>query len=225
MSIDVVSILGAVHGPWVYAVVVIAAMLESAAFVGLVVPGETILLLAGATAAVGGVNLVGILVCGVLGAVAGDQVGYSFGRTFGDGLRRGRLGRRIGAERWARAEALVMRRGGPAVFLARWIGVLRALVPAVAGAVLMPRRTFALWNALGGTLWAASVVGGGFLVGTAWPSVVSWLGLGAAVLASAVGVALAVVLARRVLLRRRVSADYPIEGPGTSPVHHEHIST
>ena len=212
MSFDLTAVLGAVHGPWVYAVVVVAAVLESAAFVGLVVPGETILLLAGATAALGGVDLVGVIVCGVVGAVVGDQVGYAFGRAFGDGLRQGRLGRRIGEERCARAEALVVRRGGPAVFLARWIGVLRALVPAMAGAVAMPRRTFTLWNAVGGTLWAISVVTAGYVAGAAWQSVVRWLGLGAGVLAALLGLALVVILVRHVRATHRRGPRSPDGG-------------
>ena len=212
MSFDLTAALVAVHGPWVYFVVVLAAVLESAAFVGLVVPGETILLLAGATAALGGVDLVGVLVCGVVGSVVGDQVGYAFGRAFGDGLRQGRLARRIGEERWARAEEFVVRRGGPAVFLARWIGGLRALVPAMAGAVAMPRRTFTLWNAVGGTLWAISVVTAGYIAGAAWQSVVGWLGLGAGVLAVLLGSALVAVLLRHLWVKRRRGPRTPDKG-------------
>jgi membrane-associated protein len=195
VSLDLTALLGAVHGPWVYVVVVLAAALESAAFVGLLVPGETVMILAGAVAALGGADVVGVAVAAGAGAIAGDQTGYLLGRTVGD-ARRERWERSPG---WARAEALVARRGGPAVFLARWVGVLRAVVPAVAGAVGMPRRTFSVWNVVGGVSWATTVVLVGFLAGSAGPTVVGWFGTVGTLLMVAAAVAL--VVAR--IVRRR----------------------
>jgi membrane protein DedA with SNARE-associated domain len=205
MSVDPVAVLAGVRGPWVYVVVGLGALLESAAFIGLVVPGETVMLLAGVVAALGGVDLVGVMVVGAIGAVLGDQIGYRLGQAFGSALRRGHIGGRAMAERWARAEELVAGRGGPAVFVARWIGVLRAVVPAAAGAAGLPRRMFTAWNALGGTLWAISVVGAGYLAGASWPTVARWLGTGSVVLAGVLGGALAVVLAVRAWRRRRAT--------------------
>lgn len=207
MTLDPVALLGAVHGPWVYAVVLLAAVLESAAFVGLVVPGETIMLLAGATAAFGGTSLVGVLAVGVVGAVLGDQLGYLLGRTFRDRLREGRLVRRLGPARWARAERLVAERGGFAVFLARWIGVLRALVPAAAGAAGMPRRTFTPWNVAGGTLWATAVALAGYSAGSSWSALTAWMGVGTAVMIGAGAVTATVALVRYVRRRRGTPSE------------------
>lgn len=203
MSLDPVAVLSAVPGPWVYVVVGVRALLESAAFIGLLVPGETVMLLAGVVAALGAVDVVGVMVVGVVGAVLGDQLGYLLGRAFGSALRRGHVGSRATAQRWARAEELVSRRGGVAVFVARWVGVLRAVVPAAAGAVGLSRRVFTGWNAVGGTLWVVSVVGAGYLAGASWPVLVRWLGTGSVVLAGVVGGALAVYLAVRGWRRRR----------------------
>ena len=71
-------------------------------------------------------------------AVLGASVGEDGGRRSGPALKAGRLGRMIGDQRWVRAEAYVSKRGGSAVFFGRWVGLLRALVPAVTGMVRMP---------------------------------------------------------------------------------------
>ena len=202
MTLDPTSVLTAVHGPWVYVVVGLGALLESAAFIGLLVPGETMMLLAGVVAAFGGVNLAVVMAVGVVGAVLGDQLGYQLGHVFGAALRRGHIGGRAAAERWARAEELVARRGGPAVFIARWVGVMRAVVPAAAGAAGLPRRLFTIWNAFGGTLWAVSVIGAGYLAGASWPTLARWIGTGSTVLA-VLGGALAVFVGVRAWRRRR----------------------
>ena len=196
---NLVAVFQVVGGPWVYLVIGLAAFLESAAFVGLLVPGETVVLLGGVAAALGRADLVGVVAVAAVGAVAGDQVGYVLGRAFGPALRRGRLQRRLGERRWARAEELVARRGGPAVFVGRWIGVLRAVVPAAAGAVGVPRTVFAVWNTVGGVSWSVVVVGVGFLAGSAWPAVQHDLGIGAVILTAA----LAVVGGVALLVHRR----------------------
>ena len=107
--------------PWAYIVLALAAA-ESAAFVGLAVPGETAMLLGGLLAFQGRVSLGWMMAAGALGAVVGDSVGYQIGRRFGEPLKRSRLGRKIGQERWARAQAYLRAKGGRAVFLGRFVG-------------------------------------------------------------------------------------------------------
>jgi membrane protein DedA with SNARE-associated domain len=141
---------------------------ESAAFFGLFLPGETALLLGGALAATGRTSLAAMVVVATIAAIAGDSVGYEIGRQTGRPLRHSRLGRRVGEQRWARAERFIARRGPAAVLLGRWIGVLRALVPALAGMNRMPYRRFLLYNALGGAAWATTVVLIGYAAGASW---------------------------------------------------------
>lgn len=160
--------VGGLASPWAYVIVGLLAALEASAFVGLFIPGELALLTGGYIAFEGRANLgLMVFVAGVA-AVAGDSIGYEIGRHFGDRLRDGRLGRRVGPERWGRAQAYLSRRGGRAVFLGRFIGILRALVPALAGASRMPYRKFLAWNALGGLLWAPGFVLLGFAAGTSY---------------------------------------------------------
>ena len=112
-------------------------MLETSALVGLLVPGDAVVLLAGTTATTPARFLVLVGVA-VAGSLAGETVGYLLGRRFGDRLRSSRLGRRVGAGNWAKAERFLNGRGGRAVFTARFVAVVHALLPVVAGAVRMP---------------------------------------------------------------------------------------
>lgn len=155
----------------IYSVALLLPFIESAVFVGLVVPGETALLVAGAVAGLGHADPFVVAACGIVGAVAGDTVGFLIGRRLGPRLTTGRLGRMIGTARWERAEGFVRRYGGHAVFLGRWVGFARALVPALAGAGGLGYRRFLVWNALGGAVWATSVTLLGYLAGHSWQHV------------------------------------------------------
>lgn len=159
------SLLAGLQGPAVLAVIGALVFSEAAVFAGLLIPGETALLVAGALAARGAVPLALVLVVGAAAAVAGDSVGYLVGARFGPRLERSRLGRWVGPDRWERARDSVRRRGAWAVVLGRWIGVLRALVPAVVGNARMRYRRFLVANAVGGVTWAVVVVLLGYALG------------------------------------------------------------
>ncbi|MDX6585038.1 MAG: hypothetical protein QOI10_4222, partial [Solirubrobacterales bacterium] len=205
---ELIALLTGAGGMWTYPAMGLFAFFESAAFVGLVIPGESAMLLGGVLAATGQVSLYGMVAGGVIGAVLGDIAGYGVGRLAGPALRSGRLGRWVGEDRWNRAESLLERRGGPAVFLGRWVGVLRAVVPAAAGAVNMPVRRFMVWNAVGGLLWASTVVMLGYLVGSSWQRAQHWLGAGAVLLGFGAGAAAVVATAFR-RIRNRAEAAAP----------------
>lgn len=162
---EIISGLLSLSGWPVYVFVGLLAFLEAAAFVGLVVPGETALVVGGVLASRGNVSLPLLLGVAAVAVVAGDSVGYAVGHHFGPVIERSRVGRRIGARRWAAAHAYVERRGASAVFLGRWVGVMRALVPSIAGMVHMPYRRFFIANAAGGITWGTTVVVLGYVAG------------------------------------------------------------
>ena len=113
-----------------------------------------------------------MIVVAVVCAIAGDSVGYEFGRKFGPALRRSRLGRWVGEHRWAKVDGFLHRHGGKAVLLGRLTAVLRALMPSMAGMSGMRYRTFLLWNAIGGLIWAPACV----LLGYAFSKSLSTVG-------------------------------------------------
>ena len=127
---DISSKLGA----FTYVLVGLAAFLETAAFVGLVLPGETVVILGGALAGQGETSVV--LTIGVVwaGALAGDSVSFLLGRRLGrEFLLRHGPKVRITHERFARVEDYFSRHGGKTIVIGRFIGLVRALAPFIAG--------------------------------------------------------------------------------------------
>jgi membrane-associated protein len=135
----------------------LAIMLETSVLIGLIVPGDTIVIVAGTAVAspLEGV-LLGVSV--VLGALIGESIGFWLGRLLGPAIRRSRLGRRIGEANWVRSERYLRRRGGPAIFLSRFLPVLHSLVPLTVGMSGFPYRRFLAWTLPACTLWAVLYV-------------------------------------------------------------------
>jgi membrane-associated protein len=172
------------HG-WV-AYLVIAALVfgETAVFVGFVLPGEIAVILGGVLASRGHISLSVLIVVVVAAAIVGPFVGFEVGRRMGDRLFAHRaLNRARGATE--RARAVLGTRGGIAVFLGRFLAIVRALMPAAAGAAGMRFRTFSIYNVLGGLIWGAGYCLLGYLAGSAYAVVERRVGTG---LAIAIGV-------------------------------------
>ncbi|MDQ3767525.1 MAG: bifunctional DedA family/phosphatase PAP2 family protein [Actinomycetota bacterium] len=181
--------------PWAYVLIATIAAAESAAFIGLVLPGEATMLLAGVLVYQGRASLPLMLVVGCAGAIAGDSGGYAIGRFLGPRLMRGRLGRRVGPDRWERAHAYLRARGARAVLIGRFIGVLRALMPAIAGSAGVPYRSFVLYSVTGAVVWVTAFILLGVAAGGSWHVVERFAGQASLILAGllVVGVGLTVV--------------------------------
>jgi len=163
-------------GDWSYLIIFGAAMLECAAFAGLLVPGESVVLASGFFAHQGILELDALIAAVALGAVAGDNIGYLLGARLGREwlLKRGsRFGLR--KKRLAQVEAFFQRQGPRAVFIGRFIGFARALVPFVAGASRMPYRRFVVADALGAGLWTVAFVALGYGLGASWQVAEKWI--------------------------------------------------
>jgi membrane-associated protein len=145
-------------GPIVYVIVAIAAVTEGAAFVGLVFPSETTLIVAGAATATGHLKLSILIPIAVIGAVVGDSIGYEIGRFFGPRLRTSKYGRKVKPEHWDKADAFVHKHGAWSVFAGRFVAVFRSLVPAIAGTMQMKYPKFLLGNAAGALIWAPAAL-------------------------------------------------------------------
>jgi membrane-associated protein len=185
--------IGDTVGLWLYLIAGGLAFAEAAVLVGMVLPGETALLVAGVfcNPKYGDLTLVVMMIIAVVCAIAGDSVGYEFGKKFGPSLRRSRLGRWVGERRWSAVDAFIHRHGGKAVLLGRLTALMRALMPSMAGMSGMRYRTFLTWNAIGGVIWAPGCVLLGYLFATALNVVgqtLTWAPL--AILAIVIAVAL-----------------------------------
>lgn len=135
----------------------LAIMLETSVLIGLIVPGDTVVIVA-ATGVDGVPQAVALGVSVVLGALVGESIGYALGRWLGPHIRHSWLGRRIGARNWERSERYLRRRGGLAIFLSRFLPVLHSLVPLTVGMTRYPYRRFIAWTLPACVLWAAIYV-------------------------------------------------------------------
>jgi membrane-associated protein len=186
--------------------------LEAPAFIGLVLPGELALVLGGVLAHSGRISLAAAIAVGIGGAIAGDSAGYWLGRRWRHLLLASPIGRRVKPAQVWRAEAILNRRSGVTLFVGRLTAGARVLLPGLAGASRIPYRTFLLWNALAGAVWATAHVMLGYAAGESWRRIhhlagrfALYLLLGAALLAA---IALGI---RRLRRRRRVHAGDPAD--------------
>ena len=151
---------------------------------GVPLPGETALVTAAAYAALGRLNIFGVIAAAAAGAIVGDNAGYWVGREGGLPLVR-RFGKRVGLTeaKLDRAHGFFERYGARTVFIGRFVALLRSWAAALAGVACMPYRTFTLWNALGGIVWAAIFGTLGYLFGRNLPRLERYIGQASLVLA------------------------------------------
>jgi membrane protein DedA with SNARE-associated domain len=170
---------------------------------GVPVPGETALIASAVLASQGHLEIELVIVVAAAAAIVGDNIGYFLGSRLGRRFfeRPGWFHERRLAALTA-GDALFNNHGGKAVFLGRWVAVLRIWAAWLAGMSDMPWRSFLLWNALGGIAWALCFGLLGYFGGEAAAHVVARIGVGAAI-AIAVGF---VVGFGAVRLRRRARA-------------------
>ncbi|HEY1349430.1 MAG TPA: DedA family protein [Ktedonobacteraceae bacterium] len=198
-----------------YPAVALFIMIESS---GIPFPGETMLLLASFYAAVDHqLHIPLVIACASLGAIIGDNLGYTIGRTGGYTLIR-RFGRYVflKEEHLKRAERFFQKHGDKTVFFGRFFAVLRAWAAFLAGINRMRWSAFLLYNAAGGIVWAIVYGCLGFFAGRVFhdnfdtveqlAGTISWVGAGLIVAA----LILAYVLLR---LRRRRKARANADPP------------
>lgn len=173
------------------------ALLVGAESMGVPLPGETALITAAILAQDGSLHIEVVIAIAAAAAIVGDNIGYLIGRRFGRGLLT-RPGRWDARRRNAlvAGEAFFDRHGPKAVFFGRFVAALRIWAAWIAGMTHMPWRSFLLWNALGGVVWAVTFGLVGYLAGEAVARVLERVGLAAAILVVVVG-AVAVILIRR----------------------------
>jgi membrane-associated protein len=161
-------------GAWTYALVGALAFLETGAFVGLIAPGETAVVLGGVVAAEGGVSLVPMLLIVWLSAALGDFVSFLLGRRLGRRFLVTR-GPRIGvtAARLERVDGFFARHGAKAILVGRFIGIVRAVAPFLAGASGMRLRAFLPWSLLGTFAWGATFTLVGYVFNESFSSAAS----------------------------------------------------
>jgi membrane protein DedA with SNARE-associated domain/membrane-associated phospholipid phosphatase len=198
---DVSNALGA----WTYLLVGVFAFAETGAFVGLVVPGETVMLLGGAVAGQGAISIYLLIAIAWFSAWAGDTTSFFLGRRLGREfvMRNGpRFG--ISHERFEKVEDYFSRHGGKTIFIGRFISLVRAFAPFIAGSSGMRYRAFVPYSILGTGLWASAHILIGYFFSRSIDTAAKYAGRGAFLL----GTLIVVIVGTVVLVRHfRVEAN------------------
>jgi membrane protein DedA with SNARE-associated domain len=188
------------HNDW--ALVVLFALLTLESF-GLPVPGETALIACSVVASQGSLPIGWVIVVGVLAAIIGDNLGYWAAREGGRPLlERYRLTRRYAEKYLPRGERFFARHGGKAVFIGRFVAVLRVTAAWTAGISRMHWWRFLMWNAAGAVVWATGVALVSYFLGDAAAATLSKYGLyaaGGAIVITAAGYFVVKRIEKRVL--------------------------
>lgn len=201
MTLDHLVNLISQLGHWGYLVIFLAVTLESAAFLGFLVPGETFVLFGGFLAAQGTLDWGDLMVLVCIGAILGDSIGYEVGRYLGRErlLRFSWFGLR--QKHVEQVEEFFRRHGGKAVFFGRFTALLRALTPFVAGSSGMRYARFFLYNTAGGVVWGVGFVLLGYFVGASWQVAERWIGRASAIMGGALVLVFALLWLWRWLVR------------------------
>nr|WP_321271049.1 VTT domain-containing protein [uncultured Tolumonas sp.] len=166
-SIEHVHLMG-------YWIAFFAALFETTLVIGLLLPGSTLLLLLGALAASGKLDLGDLLWFAIMGAVLGDNFNYWLGQRYGQRWTRAGIWF-ITSAHIERAHHFMEQHGAKSVFFARFIPSIKEIAPFIAGSFGMPRRTFMVWNILGAIGWGCQWVGGGYLFGQSLKLAEAWM--------------------------------------------------
>ena len=181
-------------GAWTYLLVAVFAFAETGAFVGLVVPGETVMTLGGAVAGQGAISVYLLIAIAWFAAWLGDTTSFFLGRRLGREfvMKHGpRFG--ISHERFEKVEDYFGRHGGKTIFIGRWISLVRAFAPFIAGSSGMGYRAFVPYSILGTGLWASLHILVGYFFSRSIETAGHYAARGAAALATLIAVIAATV--------------------------------
>lgn len=162
---DHLQALVANYGAWVYLILFLIVFCETGLVVTPFLPGDSLLFVAGAIAAAGGMNIHLLVLLLFIAAVLGDAVNYGVGHYLGPRVFKSRESRWLNPRHLERAHAFYERHGGKTIIIARFVPIVRTYAPFVAGAARMPYPRFALYNVTGAALWVVSLGYAGYFFG------------------------------------------------------------
>jgi membrane protein DedA with SNARE-associated domain/membrane-associated phospholipid phosphatase len=190
--------VGETLGSWTYVLVGALAFLETGAFVGLVAPGETAMLLGGLVAGQGQVDVITMIAIAWLAAVAGDLTSFFLGRRLGRAfLVRHGPKIQITEPRLRHVEAFFDKHGGKAILIGRFVGLVRAIAPFLAGSSGMPLRRFIPYDVVGAGLWSSTFIVLGYVFWQSFSQLVDYAKKGALALGAVIVLMVAIVWAVR----------------------------
>lgn len=148
---------------------------ESGLFFGFFFPGDSLLFTAGLLASQGHFNVLLLWLGCVVAAIAGDSVGYAFGKKVGPKIFSREDSLFFHKKHIERTQAFYEKHGKKTIVLARFVPIVRTFAPILAGVGGMKYRTFFSYNIAGGLIWSTLLIGLGFVLGSAVPDIDRYL--------------------------------------------------
>ena len=165
LHIDVhLTELIAAYGPWIYLILFLIVFCETGLVVTPFLPGDSLLFVAGALAAMGQMNVHALVALLIVAAILGDGVNYTIGKHAGLSLFE-RFPRLLKREYLDKTHAFYERHGGKTIIFARFVPMVRTFAPFVAGVGSMDYRQFLRYNVIGAVLWVVSFSYAGYFFG------------------------------------------------------------
>jgi len=157
--------VAASYGIWIYAILFAIIFIETGVVAMPFLPGDSLLFVAGAIAAIGGMSLPALMILLTIAAVAGDAANYSIGRWFGPKVWSWESSRWFNKDAFNKTHDFYEKYGPITIVVGRFLPFIRTFTPFVAGVADMTYPKFAFYNIIGGILWVCGLTGLGFLVG------------------------------------------------------------
>lgn len=157
--------VAASYGIWIYAILFAIIFIETGVVAMPFLPGDSLLFVAGAIAAIGGMSLPVLMVLLTIAAIAGDAANYSIGRWFGPKVWSWENSHWFNKDAFNKTHAFYEEYGPITIVVGRFLPFIRTFTPFVAGVADMTYPKFAFYNVIGGILWVCGLTGLGFLVG------------------------------------------------------------
>ena len=153
------------YGLWIYAILFAIIFCETGLVVTPILPGDSLLFVAGAIAAVGSLDVHVLVVTLILAAFIGNTVNYAIGRWLGKRYFVDNKSRWLNPRHLEKAHAFYEEHGGKAIVISRFLPIVRTYIPFVAGLGAMDPGRFTAFNLAGGVLWVASLCYAGYFFG------------------------------------------------------------
>ncbi len=159
------EVITATWGIWIYALLFAIIFIETGLVAMPFLPGDSLLFVAGAIAAVGAMSLPTLMVLLTIAAIAGDAVNYSIGRWVGHKVFSWQNSRWFNRDAFNKTHEFYEQHGSITIVVGRFLPFIRTFTPFVAGVAEMTYPKFAFYNVIGGVLWVCGLSGLGFMLG------------------------------------------------------------
>ncbi len=157
---------------WGYGLILLVSFFESLAFIGIIIPGTVFVVFLGLLSSQGFLNIELLVGCAISGAILGDGTSYYLGKHAEKFFKKN--SRLFELKYFKNGKMFFNKYGGRSIFLGRFIGPIRPIVPFVAGVFKMDRKRFLWWNITSAFLWAISFLLVGFFFGQVLDKIMIW---------------------------------------------------